>query len=64
MILKGWRFNLRKSNTESLLRLNVESMGNKSLLNAKVAEIFNCFQVPICLRIIGYVTAKLKTERL
>lgn len=39
MILKGWRFNLRKSNTESLLRLNVESMGNKSLLDAKVAEI-------------------------
>ena len=28
----SWRFNLRESNTEPLLRLNVESMGNEALL--------------------------------
>ncbi|QHQ35266.1 phosphomannomutase [Algicella marina] len=34
-----WRVNLRSSNTEPLLRLNVESRGDRSLLNAKVSEI-------------------------
>jgi phosphomannomutase/phosphoglucomutase len=34
-----WRFNLRSSNTEPLLRLNVESRGNAELMQAKVAEI-------------------------
>ena len=34
-----WRFNLRGSNTEPLLRLNVETRGNVALLNNKVAEI-------------------------
>lgn len=34
-----WRFNLRSSNTEPLLRLNVESRGNEALLQEKVAEI-------------------------
>lgn len=34
-----WRFNLRGSNTEPLLRLNVESRGNAALVAAKVAEI-------------------------
>ena len=34
-----WRFNLRSSNTEPLLRLNVETRGNQTLLNAKVDEI-------------------------
>ena len=28
----SWRFNLRESNTEPLLRLNIESMGNEDLL--------------------------------
>ena len=32
-----WRFNLRSSNTEPLLRLNVESRGNPSLLEDKTA---------------------------
>jgi len=34
-----WRVNLRQSNTEPLLRLNVETRGDRALLDAKVAEI-------------------------
>lgn len=34
-----WRFNLRSSNTEPLLRLNVESRGDKPLMEAKRDEI-------------------------
>jgi phosphomannomutase len=34
-----WRFNLRGSNTEPLLRLNVESRGDARLMNLKTAEI-------------------------
>jgi phosphomannomutase len=34
-----WRFNLRSSNTEPLLRLNVESRGNAALMQAKTAEL-------------------------
>lgn len=34
-----WRFNLRKSNTEPLVRLNVESRGDRQLMEAKTAEI-------------------------
>ena len=34
-----WRFNLRSSNTEPLVRLNVESRGNEALLREKVDEI-------------------------
>lgn len=34
-----WRFNLRMSNTEPLLRLNVESHENKALLEDKTAEL-------------------------
>lgn len=34
-----WRFNLRSSNTEPLLRLNVETRANKALLTERVAEI-------------------------
>jgi len=34
-----WRFNVRKSNTEPLLRLNVESKRNKDLMEAKTKEI-------------------------
>lgn len=34
-----WRFNLRSSNTEPLLRLNVETRGNEALLRAKTAEL-------------------------
>lgn len=34
-----WRFNLRSSNTEPLLRLNVESRENVGLMHEKTAEI-------------------------
>ena len=34
-----WRFNLRSSNTEPLLRLNVESRGDETLMRAKTAEL-------------------------
>ena len=37
----NWRFNLRKSNTEPILRLNVESRHDKSLMEKKTAEILN-----------------------
>lgn len=34
-----WRFNLRVSNTEPLLRLNVESRGDRKLLDRQVAVL-------------------------
>ncbi|WP_316015331.1 phosphomannomutase [Roseobacter sp. HKCCA0434] len=34
-----WRLNLRRSNTEPLLRLNVETRGDAGLLAARVAEL-------------------------
>jgi phosphomannomutase len=34
-----WRFNLRGSNTEPLVRLNVESRGNEALMREKTAEV-------------------------
>ncbi|MBA4491321.1 phosphomannomutase [Paracoccus sp. S1E-3] len=34
-----WRFNLRASNTEPLLRLNAESRGDRALLDAQVARL-------------------------
>jgi len=34
-----WRVNLRASNTEDLLRLNLETRGDRALLAAKVAEV-------------------------
>ncbi|WP_426690151.1 phosphomannomutase [Rhodanobacter ginsengiterrae] len=34
-----WRFNLRSSNTEPLLRLNVESRGDEVLMRERTAEI-------------------------
>ena len=36
-----WRFNLRKSNTEPLVRLNVESRGDTELLKRKTEEILS-----------------------
>ncbi|BDU20187.1 phosphomannomutase [Dyella sp. GSA-30] len=35
----NWRFNLRASNTEPLLRLNVESRGDESLMRERTAEL-------------------------
>lgn len=37
--LGKWRFNLRESNTEPVLRLNVESRGDMALMKAKTAEL-------------------------
>ncbi len=39
MEFENWRFNIRSSNTEPLLRLNVESKGDKVLMQEKTKEI-------------------------
>ena len=36
-----WRFNLRMSNTEPVVRLNVESRGDQELVNQKTAEVLH-----------------------
>jgi len=36
-----WRFNLRSSNTEPLLRLNAESRGDRELMKKKTREILD-----------------------
>jgi len=36
---ENWRFNLRKSNTEPLLRLNLETRGDKVLMEQKTTEL-------------------------
>lgn len=35
----NWRFNLRQSNTEALLRLNLETRGDSALMREKTAEL-------------------------
>ena len=35
----NWRFNLRISNTEPVVRLNVETRGDKALLKEKTDEL-------------------------
>jgi phosphomannomutase len=37
----NWRFNVRLSNTEPLIRLNVESRGDKKLMEEKTEELLN-----------------------
>lgn len=39
MEFANWRFNLRASNTEPLLRLNIETRGDENLLTRKVAQL-------------------------
>ena len=39
LLFDDWRFNIRKSNTEPLVRLNVETKGNRSLLVARLREL-------------------------
>ena len=39
--LNSWRFNLRKSNTEPVIRLNVETRQNDVLMQAKTEELLN-----------------------
>jgi len=36
-----WRFNLRGSNTEPILRLNLESRGSVKLMKEKTTELLN-----------------------
>ena len=37
--MDDWRFNLRMSNTEPVVRLNVESLGNRELMERKTEEL-------------------------
>ena len=39
LVFTNWRLNLRSSNTEPLLRLNIEGRGNANLIQAKVTKI-------------------------
>jgi len=39
-----WRFNIRKSNTEPVVRLNVESRGDVALLEEKTAEVLKILE--------------------
>jgi phosphomannomutase len=39
-----WRFNLRMSNTEPLIRLNVETRGNRELLEEKTEELLRVIE--------------------
>lgn len=39
MSMGNWRFNLRMSNTEPVVRLNVESRGDHALMESKTAEL-------------------------
>ena len=39
MVLGQWRFNLRMSNTEPVVRLNVESRGDAALMQARTEEL-------------------------
>ena len=41
----NWRFNVRVSNTEPVMRLNVETKGDKELLAAKTAELLEVIGV-------------------
>ena len=39
LTFKDWRLNLRQSQTEPLIRLNIESRGNRELISKKLDEI-------------------------
>jgi phosphomannomutase len=47
MTLGQWRFNLRMSNTEPVVRLNVESRGDAALMEAKTAELLALIDAPL-----------------
>ncbi len=44
LLLENWRLNIRSSNTEQLVRVNIESKTGTSLINEKLKEIENIFQ--------------------
>jgi phosphomannomutase len=39
-----WRFNIRMSNTEPVVRLNVESRGDKALMQEKTKEVLGILE--------------------
>ena len=39
MTFADWRINIRASNTEPLLRVNIESRGSKKLVQSKLEEV-------------------------
>jgi phosphomannomutase len=41
MEFADWRFNLRMSNTEPVVRLNVEARGDQALMEAKTEELLS-----------------------
>src|SRR5690606_17409693 len=41
MVMGEWRFNVRGSNTEPVLRVNVESRGDPELMRVKTAELLS-----------------------
>ncbi len=46
MSFDDWRFNLRKSNTEPLVRLNIETKGDHTLLKEKTDELKKLIKQP------------------
>ena len=46
MSFETWRFNLRQSNTEPLVRLNIEARGDHVLLKNKIKELKNIIRQP------------------
>ena len=44
MCFADWRFNLRMSNTEPVVRLNVESRGDRALMQRKTEELLSQFE--------------------
>ena len=44
VVYDEWRFNLRKSNTEPVVRLNVETRGDRELLEQKTRELLDLIQ--------------------
>jgi phosphomannomutase len=45
MIFAQWRLNIRSSNTEPVIRLNIETLSNNQLLNDKLKEVVNLIKL-------------------
>ena len=43
---EDWRFNLRMSNTEPLIRLNVEARDDRALMERKTEELLALLESP------------------
>ena len=46
MEFADWRFNLRMSNTEPVVRLNIETRGDPDLLQARTHELLQLLDSP------------------